>query len=463
MSMPPHLSNMQTRDMASLIHPFTNLALMRQTGPLVIERGAGVFIYDTQGKDYLEAMGGLWCTALGWGEEALVEAAAAQMRKLSFAHIFGGKSHEPGIGLAEKLKEMAPFPVGKVFFANSGSEANDSQIKLMWYAANARGESRRKKIIARERAYHGVTLASASLTGLDAFHKSFDLPFDFTLRAQCPHYYRGAEAGESEADYSARLAADLDALIRKEGPETIAAMFTEAVMGAGGAIVPPAGYHEQLAGVLRKYGIRLVDDEVICGFGRTGHAFGCQTYNYQPDSMTVAKALSSAYLPISAVLLSPELTEIIEAEATRIGGLWHAFTYSAHPVAAAVALRTLELYEQRDIFGHVRKVSPLFLERLRALADHPLVGEANGVGLIGGIELVADKKNRRNFEAARAVGAAAARFCQEEGLIVRPLASDRIALCPPLVIGEAEIGELFDRFEQGLGRTLDWARGEGLV
>jgi len=454
---------MQTRDMASLIHPFTDLTLMRQTGPLVIERGAGVFIYDTEGKDYLEAMGGLWCTALGWGEEALVEAAAEQMRKLPFAHIFGGKSHEPGIALAEKLKEMAPFPVGKVFFANSGSEANDSQIKLMWYAANARGENRRKKIIARERAYHGVTLASASLTGLDAFHKSFDLPFDFTVRAACPHYYRSAENGESEAEYGARLAADLEALILKEGPDTIAAMFTEAVMGAGGAIVPPAGYHRQVAAMLRKYGIRLVDDEVICGFGRTGHAFGCQTFDYQPDSMTVAKALSSAYLPISAVLLSPELTEIIEAEATRIGGLWHAFTYSAHPVAAAVALRTLELYEQRDIFGHVRKVSPLFLERLRALAGHPLVGEADGVGLIGGIELVADKKSRRNFEAARGVGAASARFCQEEGLVVRPLASDRIALCPPLVIGEAEIGELFDRFERGLDRTLAWARGEGLV
>jgi 4-aminobutyrate--pyruvate transaminase len=385
------------------------------------------------------------------------------MRKLSFGHIFGGKSHEPGIALAEKLKEMAPMPVGKVFFANSGSEANDSQIKFMWYAANARGQKNRKKIIARDRAYHGVTLASASLTGLDAFHKSFDLPFDFTLRAQCPHYYRGAQPGETEEQYSARLAADLDTMIQREGPDTIAAMFVEAVMGAGGAMVPPRGYFEAITSVLTKYDIKLVDDEVICGFGRTGQAFGCQTFNYQPDSMSIAKALSSAYLPISAVLLSPELVEIIEEEAVRIGGMWHAFTYSAHPVAAAVALKTLEIYETRNTFGHVRKVAPLFQQRLAALRDHPLVGEANGVGLIGAIEMVADKASKRNFEASKLVGARCGQFCQDEGVIVRPLINDRIALCPPLVISEAEIGELFDRFERGLNKTLDWAKAEKIL
>ncbi len=462
--MPSHpFSNTQARDMASLLHPFTNLKILRETGPLVIERGKGVFVYGSDGKDYLEAMSGLWCTALGWGENELAETAARQIRELSFGHIFGGKSHEPGIALAEKLKEMAPMPVGKVFFANSGSEANDSQIKFMWYAANARGQTGRKKIIARDRAYHGVTLASASLTGLDAFHKSFDLPFDFTLRAECPHYYKNARDGESEEQYSARLAADLEALIQREGPDTIAAMFVEAVMGAGGAMVPPKGYFEAITAVLDKYDIRLVDDEVICGFGRTGQAFGCQTFNYQPDSMSVAKALSSAYVPISAVLLSPELVEIIEEEATRIGGLWHAFTYSAHPVAAAVALKTLEIYERRDTFGHVRKVAPLFLKRLAALGDHPLVGEANGVGLIGAIEMVADKQTKRNFEAAKLVGARCGQFCQDEGVIVRPLINDRIALCPPLVISEAEINELFNRFERGLDKTLDWARGEKLL
>jgi len=456
--MPVPFSNTQARDMASLLHPFTNLTLLRETGPTVIERGQGVFVYGADGRDYLEAMSGLWCTALGWGENELAETAAEQMRKLSFGHIFGGKSHEPGIALAEKLKEIAPFPVGKVFFANSGSEANDSQIKFMWYAANARGQGKRKKIIARNRAYHGVTLASASLTGLDAFHKSYDLPFDFTVRAECPHYYRGGRDGETEEQYSQRLAQELEAQILREGPDTIAAMFVEAVMGAGGAMVPPKGYFEAISAVLDKYGIKLVDDEVICGFGRTGNAFGCQTMNYQPDSMTVAKALSSAYVPISAVMLSPELVEIIEEEATRIGGLWHAFTYSAHPVAAAVALKTLEIYERRDTFGHVRRIAPVFLQRLRALADHPLVGEANGVGLIGAIEMVADKKTKKNFEPSKLVGAMCGRFCEQEGIIVRPLLGDRIALCPPLVISEAEVGELFDRFERGLNKTLEWVR-----
>jgi 4-aminobutyrate--pyruvate transaminase len=332
----------------------------------------------------------------------------------------------------------------------------------MWYAANARGHKTKKKIIARDRAYHGVTLASASLTGLDAFHKSFDLPFDFTVRAQCPHYYRGGRDGESQEQYSARLAAELDATIRREGPDTIAAMFAEAVMGAGGAIVPPKGYFEAITEVLNRYGIALVDDEVICGFGRTGNWFGCQTFNFQPDSMTIAKALSSAYLPISAVLLSPELTQIIEEEATRIGGLWHAFTYSAHPVAAAVAVKTIEIYRRRDIVGHVRKVAPLFNARLTALADHPLVGEAQGVGLIGGIELVADKKTRRNFEPAKKVALTCARLCEEEGLIVRPLMDDRIAFCPPLVISEGEINELFDRFARALERTREWVSGQGL-
>src|ERR1043165_3891569 len=235
------LSNSQMRDVQSVLHPYTNLVKFRETGPLIIERGEGVRVYDERGKDYIEAMSGLWCASLGWGESVLAEVAAEQMRKLAFGHSFGGKSHEPASALSEKLKEIAPFPVGKVFFANSGSEANDSQIKLMWYASNARGEKARKKIIARNRAYHGVTLASASLTGLDAFHKSFDLPFDFTVRAECPHYYRGAQPGESEEAYSARLAADLDHTIQREGPDTIAAMFVEAVMGAGGAMVRPEG------------------------------------------------------------------------------------------------------------------------------------------------------------------------------------------------------------------------------
>jgi 4-aminobutyrate---pyruvate transaminase len=457
------LSNAQTRDMQALLHPFAPLKLLDQTGPLIIERGQGIYVYDGKGKDYIEAMSGLWSTALGWGENELADTAAEQMRKLSYGHVFAGKSHEPAAALAEKLKEISPFPVGKVFFGCSGSEANDTQIKFAWYAANARGQKQKKKIIARQKAYHGVTLASASLTGLTAVHGSFDLPLDFARHAECPHFYRFGQPGESELQFSDRMAAGLDALIQKEGPDTIAAMFIEPVMGAGGAMVPPEGYFDAITRVLDKYTIPLIDDEVITGFGRTGEWFGCAKYGFEPDSMSIAKALSSSYIPISAVLLSPELTEIIDAESRRIGVLGHGFTYGGHPVSAAVALKTIEIYQKRDVVGHVRHVEPVFLERLARVADHPLVGEAKGVGLIAGVELVADKATKTSFDPARGVAQKLGSFAEEAGLIVRPLPSDRFAICPPLVISEAEIGELFDRLERALAKTLDWAKTEKLI
>ncbi len=457
------LSNAQMRDVQSVLHPYTNLMKFRDTGPLILEKGQGVRVYDEQGKDYIEAMAGLWCTALGWGENELADVAAEQMRKMAFGHLFGGRSHEPAIALAEKLKEVAPFPVGKVFFANSGSEANDTQIKLYWYAANARGQTKKKKILSRIKAYHGVTLASASLTGLANNHKSFDLPFDFARHADCPHFYRNGEPGETEQQFSQRMAVNLNALIEREDPATIAAMIVEPVMGAGGVIMPPDGYFDAITRVLDKHAIPLIDDEVITGFGRTGEWFGCGTYGFEPESMSIAKALSSAYLPISAVLLSPELSEIIEQESGKIGTFGHGFTYTGHPVAAAVALKTIEIYQRRDMVGHVRHVAPLFQKRLKALADHPLVGEAVGVGLIGAVELVADKQTRKSFEGTRQAAATLAGFAQEEGLIVRALLGDRIAFCPPLVISEAEIGELFDRFERALKKSLDWATKEKLI
>jgi 4-aminobutyrate--pyruvate transaminase len=457
------LTNAQMRDVQSVLHPYTNLVKFRESGPMVIERGEGVRVYDEQGKDYIEAMAGLWCTALGWGDIELADAAAEQMHKLAFGHLFAGKSHEPAIALAEKLKELAPFPVGKVFFANSGSEANDTQIKLYWYASNARGTPAKQKIVSRTKAYHGVTLASASLTGLPGNHRSFNLPFSFALHADCPHFYRGAEPGESETQFSQRLARNLDALIQREGPETIAAMIAEPILGAGGVILPPEGYFDAVMRVLDRYEIPMIDDEVITGFGRTGNWFGCATYGFEPESMSIAKALSSAYLPISAVLLSPELSEIVEQESGKIGTFGHGFTYSGHPVAAAVALKTLEIYQTRDLVGHVRHVAPAFQRRLRAFADHPLVGEATGIGLIGAVELVASKSSKQAFEPAKQVAATIARFCESEGLIVRPLLGDRIAFCPPLVIEEVEIGELFDRFDRALAKGLDWASRENLL
>lgn len=456
------LTNAQTRDVEALIHPYTNLAKHREVGPLILERGRGIRVFDNRGRDYIDAMAGLWCVSLGYSEERLIEAAAKQMRELPYSHSFAGRSHEPGIELAERLKEVAPFAASKVFFANSGSEANDTQIKLAWYYWNAKGKPQKKKIISRTKAYHGVTLVSASLTGLPNNHRGFDLPFGGILHADCPHAYHNAEAGESDDAFAARLAGNLEALIEREGPETIAAFIAEPVMGAGGVIIPPATYFDRIQPVLAKYDILFIDDEVICGFGRTGNYWGAQTYNMRPHTLSCAKALSSAYLPISAMLMHEEMYQAMLDQSRAIGTFGHGFTYSAHPVAAAVAVETLKIYEERNIVAHVRRVAPTFAKRLKALNDHPLVGEAVGVGLLGGVELVADKAARKNFPADKAVGMACAGFAQEEGIFTRAMLADRLAFCPPLIITEAEIDEMFDRFTRALDKTEEWVRREKL-
>jgi 4-aminobutyrate--pyruvate transaminase len=445
------LSNSAVRDVEGILHPFTNLASLRETGSLVISRGKGIYIFDESGRDYIEGMAGLWCTALGFGEEDLVEAAAAQMRLLPYYHQFGGKSHDPGIALAERLKDMAPVPMSKVFFTSSGSEANDTQVKFAWYFNNALGRPKKKKIISRQKAYHGVTVMAASLTGLPNLHRDFDLPIAPVLHTSCPHHWRDAAPGESEEDFSLRLARDLEALIEREGPETIAAFIAEPVMGAGGVIVPPKGYFEAIQPILDAHDILLIDDEVICGFGRTGNDFGARTFNMRPDTISVAKALTSAYQPMGAVMIQERMYQAFLDESRKIGTFGHGYTYSGHPVAAAVALKTLEIYERRRVFDHVRAVAPKFQARLAGLRDHPLVGETRGVGLIGGIELVADKASKRGFLPSHGIAPKGAAFAQEEGLITRAIL-DTLALCPPLIITEPEIDEMFDRMTRALDK-----------
>ena len=413
------LSNLAARDVETLVHPYSNLARFRETGPLIIERGQGVYIYDTDGKPYIEGMAGLWCTALGYGNEELVEAAAAQMRKLSFAHLFSGRSHDPAIELAEKLKEIAPVPISKVFFCGSGSEANDTQVKLVWYFNNALGRPQKKKIISRMKAYHGVTVAAASLTGLPGNHRDFDLPLPGFLHTGCPHHYRFALDGESEEEFASRLAAELDALIVKEGPDTVAAFIAEPVMGAGGVIVPPKTYFEKIMAVCARHDVFMISDEVICGFGRLGTAFGCEKLNFAPHSISIAKALSSAYLPIAGVMIPETMYQALLAESQKLGVFGHGFTYGGHPVSAAVALKALEIYARDRIFEKAAARGLQFQARLMALGEHPLVGEARGLGLIGGLELVADKTTKRSFAPQHGVGARAAQFGEAEGLIVR--------------------------------------------
>lgn len=443
-----------SRDIAYVVHPYTNLETHKTGGPQIITEGRGIYVRDEEGKEYIEGMAGLWCAALGFGEERLVTAAERQMRTLPFYHVFASKSHMPAIDLAEKLIEMAPVPMSKVFFANSGSEATDSAVKLVWYYNNALGRPEKKKIISRQRAYHGVTVAAASMTGLPFNHRDFDLPIDRIIHTDCPHHYRNAEEGESEEEFSARLAANLEKLIEAEGPDTVAAFIAEPVMGAGGVIVPPKGYFEAIQPILKKHDILFIADEVICGFGRTGNMFATETYDLEPDMITMAKALSASYLPISALMITERVADAVYENSGRIGSFGHGFTYSAHPVSAAVALETLNIYDERDILGHVRSVMGRFQDRLHALGSHPLVGETRGVGLVGALELVDDKASKESFAPSASVGFHTAKQCNEHGLILRAVPGDVLTLCPPLIITEAEVDELFDRLEKALGDTM---------
>ena len=457
--MPP-LTNAQTRDIETLIHPYTNLDAHRSDGPVILESGKGIHVRDSNGKQYIEGMAGLWCTSLGYGNEELIEAAREQLSRLSFTHLFGGKSHDTAIALAEKLKEMSPAPASKILFTSSGSEANDTQIKLAWYYNNARGLPKKTTMISSQPAYHGVTIATASLTGLPANHTDFDLPIDGILHTACPHFYRYAQPDESEEEFSTRLANELDELIQKEDPGTIAAFIAEPVMGAGGVIVPPQGYFAKVQGVLDTYDIRFIVDEVICGFGRTGNMFGSQTYDLKPDTISLAKAVTSAYAPLGALTVSEDVYQAMLDESRKIGTFGHGYTYTGHPLSAAIALKTLEIYERDDIVAQVRSVAPIFQSRLEALSEHPLVGNARGVGLIGAVELVADKATKKQFDIKQGAAAYAARMCEEEGLISRAIFGDALALCPPLIITKDQINEMFDMFGRALDRTHDHLKTE---
>ena len=435
----------EARDIRVNLHPYTNARRHQQTGPLILERGEGIHVIDNHGQRYIEAMAGLWSVGVGFSEPRLVEAAAAQMRKLPYYHSFSHKSHGPLIDLAEHLVEIAPVPMSKVFFTNSGSEANDTAMKLIWYRANAMGEPERKKIIARKRGYHGVTIASASLTGLPYNHASFDLPIPGVLHTGCPHYYKEAQPGESEDDFTTRLARELEEMILAEGPETIAAFFGEPVMGAGGVVVPPDGYWAKIQEVLRRYDILLVADEVICGLGRTGRLWGSETYEIVPDMLVTSKQLSSSYQPIAALLMNERVFEPIADETNRLGTLGHGYTAGGHPVAAAVALENLHIIEERGLVANAARTGAYMQRRLREFAGHDIVGEVRGVGLIAAMELLPQEG-----AAPGAAGAAMNAALLEQGVISRNMV-DAIGFCPPMIITKAQIDEIVG----AVGRALD--------
>ena len=438
------------------LHPYTQPRQLEREGPLVITRGEGVHVYGEDGKKYLEAMAGLWCASLGFSEKRLVAAATRQMQTLPYYHAFSGKVPGPVAELVETLMRWAPVPMARVLFANSGSESNDTAFKLVRMYNNARGRPLKKKILARVKGYHGVTVAAASMSGLPVMHTQFDLPIDGVVRVGCPHAYQFAKDGESPEAFGARMADELEQTILKEGPETVAAFIAEPVQGAGGVIVPPPGYFDRVQAVLAKYDLLFIADEVITGFGRLGTNFGTQHFALKPDLITVAKMMTSAYIPMSALYINDKVYQVIADAAATIGTFGHGYTYSGHPVACAVALETLKIYDSDRIVEHVQRVAPRLQAGLRQYAGHPIVGDVRGIGLIGAIELAADPRARKPFDAARGVGAYLAKAAQDHGLIVRVMAGDIVAFSPPLTITEAEIDELLAKLDLAMNDTMRW-------
>jgi 4-aminobutyrate--pyruvate transaminase len=456
----PAPNSASARDIQFFLHPNTNARQHERTGPVIIERGDGIYVYDDAGKRYIEAMAGLWSVAVGFGEQRLVDAAARQLGRLPFYHTFSGKSNAPAIDLAEKLVAMAPASLGHAFFTNSGSEANDTVVKMVWYANNARGLARKKTFLARQKGYHGVTVASGSLTGLPLNHRDFDLPAIPVRHLTCPHYYRFARPGESEEAFSDRLAEELEAVIAEEGAETIAAFIGEPLMGAGGVIPPPAGYWEKVQRICRQHDILVVADEVINAFGRLGTPFACDLYGIKPDILVVSKQLTSSYQPLAAVLISDDLYAAIADNSDRLKSFGHGYTATGHPVACAVALENLAIIEERGLIANAARVGAAMQEALAPFRDHPLVGEVRGQGLIAGIEFVKDKASKAPFDPIGKVGAEFYHRAHGHGLIVRAI-GDTIALCPPLILTEEQLGDIIRRFAATLEDVTRWVEAEG--
>ena len=447
--------------MTSIVYPTTNLKHVEQ---LNIVRGDGVYVYDDSGKEYLEGLAGLWCASLGYGNAELIEAITDQLKTLSYSHMFGGRTHNVVIQLAEQLSEMLPVKNSKIFFANSGSEANDSHIKMLRYYFNVTGEPQKKKIIALERSYHGVTVASAALTGLPANHTHFDLPVDAlgVIRAESPHYYRGRKDNETEREFCERIIGNLEDLILRENPETIAAFVAEPIGGASGVVVAPENYFPEVENLLTKYDIMLWSDEVICGFGRTGSPFGCQTMGFNPQLVSLAKQLSSAYLPISASVIPEYMHEAMIEPSSKVGVFGHGYTYTGHPAACAAALKTLEIYKRDNLFEHAAEMGEYLQTRLKEFDSHPLVGEVRGRGLLAAVELVANKDSGEAFD-DNSVGAYAKQACQDNGLLIRAVGGNSIAFCPPLIITTDQIDEMVDKFSLAIQTTLQYANKESLI
>jgi L-2,4-diaminobutyrate transaminase len=454
---------LETLDRERVLHPSTSIADHMKSGPRIIVGGSGVTLTDSTGKQYIDSMAGLWCVNIGYGRKEVARAMGEMAEQLGYYHTFASFSNEPQIRLADRLLGLMPGRMSRVFFGNSGSDANDTQIKLVWYYNNLRGKPRKKKIIGRLLGYHGTTVATASVSGLPAFHALFDLPIAGMLHTATPHYYRYGAPGQSEEEYATALAQELEALIEREGPDTVGAFIGEPIMGGGGLLVPPRTYWEKVQAVLRKHDVLLIADEVICGFGRLGRMFGSEVYGIEPDLLTCAKGLTSAYFPLSAVGVGEKVWAVLRDGSPEAGSFAHGFTYSGHPVGAAAAMANLDILIGEDLVGNAARTGAYFQQRLRETIDPlPLVGEVRGLGLMGGVELAADRAAHRAFDPTLKVAQRVAARCLEDGLIIRALpVGGVLTMSPPLCITRAQVDQVIDILARSLRGVADELRLEG--
>jgi len=454
-------------DRASVLHPFTHVKDFNQghVAPTIITDAQGVRVTDSTGRTYLDGFAGLYCMNLGYGRADIADAIAEQAHKLAYFHTYAGHTNDQLARLSARLVAMAPGRMSKVFYGQSGSDANETQAKLVWYVHNLLGKTQKKKIIARELGYHGSTVIAGSMTGMNFYHNHMDLPFSIILRTGAPHYYRHALDGETEEEFSQRRADELEALILREGPDTVGAMIAEPVQGSGGIIVPPAGYWSAIQKVLKKYEVLLIADEVVCGFGRTGKMFGCEHFGIEPDLITCAKGLTSAYFPLSAVIVGEKVFNILEAGADQAGVFSHGYTYSGHTLGLATANKVLDIIEAENIVEHVRDTGAYFLQQLKnELAEHPMVAEVRGLGLLAGVEFVADPQKKTPFEARLKVGARVSNAARAQGLIARAMPQgDILGFSPALTISRSEVDEMVAITRAAVVQVYGELRAEGAV
>ena len=445
-------SSWEARASAHSFYGFTDLPTIRDRGPMIVTHGTGPYVVDVHGRRYLDANSGLWNMVAGFDHPGLIAAAKAQYDRFPGYHAFFGRMSDQTVMLSEKLIEVSPFDTGRVFYTNSGSEANDSLVKLLWFLWAAEGQPERRKILTRKNGYHGVTAVSASMTG-KPYNSVFGLPLEGFVHLTCPHFWREGLQGETEADFTARLGRELEDVIAREGAGTIAGFVAEPVLGAGGAIPPPEGYFRTIAPILRRHGIPLISDEVITGFHRTGQTWGCETYGFTPDAILSSKNLTAGFFPMGAVVLGPELSARLQAASEAIEEFPHGFTASGHPVGCAIALKAIDVILNEGLAENVRSLTPRFEAGLARLAEHPNIGEWRGKGFMGALEAVADKPTKTPFDAALSVSERIANACTDQGLICRPLGQS-IVLCPPFVITEAQMDEMFGKLERALDQVF---------